>query len=221
MLTIPERKSRLVKRFSDSLELWEFGPERIIDFSYSIYQTYKKVYGGRHAWESGYFEFGQILQEDVELMHHAHFFGITSPDRTILCTGRVYARSPWILFPLEKIWDCNVLKIARNARAIYHGGRLTVNKLALKERGYPGATSVELFKRVHVYSMAALRPEPGDAFFGELDELALRVYRFLGIPTRVLAEPLDYMGSKTYPVRLAMSDIRPDHWLDDIFTVRD
>lgn len=214
MITTTTKASQCIKVFPDGTALWEIGADRIVDFSMSVFEVYKAVFG-----LDGLKPFGELLMEDVMLMtRFAKHFAITAMDGSILTTGRVMEKRPEIAFPLElPPFNINIAAAAdrlglKSAR-MFHGGRVSTHKGRLRQHGFRRSKADELFGRINQYAMASLRPDNRTAFFGELDQIAVRIYKRQGIPTHVLGEAQMYYGSLTFPVVVEIGAARSDHWL--------
>jgi hypothetical protein len=104
-------------------------------------------------------------------------------------------------------------RLGLDSGRMFHGGRVSTNKEKLRICGFPRSKAEELFGRINQYAMASLRPDRRTAFFGELDRIAVRIYKHQGIPTHVLGDAQMYYGSLTYPVVVEIGAARSDHWL--------
>lgn len=221
MLIHLEKESVCRQRFEDGLELWEICSDRITEFSLAVYSVYADHSRQRDLWETGFIEYGNILKQDILYGDVARYFAITGAGgKPIVTTGRVMKKRPGVVVPTEAVFGLDVVgeALRRNIpeTEVYHGGRLTVNKKVLADLGFPKSKSAELFVRIHAYCMASLQPAARCVFVGELDRLALRIYRFNGIPTETLGDAVDYHGWPAYPVLIEPHKATEQHWLRDL-----
>jgi len=99
--------------------------------------------------------------------------------------------------PLQKIFNINpidTLDCSKKIPSIWHIGRFATHK---------SSTDKTLFKRLMVHAVTPICKEEDSVAFAECDSKLLRVINLLGIETRVIGKPLNYLGSETIPISMS------------------
>lgn len=205
MIPGPITSTRILQR-DDGLELWHIGLDRLADFSQCVYDVFCK------SFDSSDLDLEKIQSDDLILYEHSAFLAITASDGDIISTGRVTRKNDSLALPIEKIFriNCNDILARHNLHncVVWHGGRLSVNKAAINKLGFERSKSVEIFMDLNTYCFNLIDSFGCNAvMFGEADRLAKRIFASIGLPWRVVGDPIYYMGSETYPVFMHLAEL--------------
>ena len=99
--------------------------------------------------------------------------------------------------PLQKIFNINpidTLDRSMTMPSIWHIGRFATRR---------SNTDNTMFKKLMVHAVAPICKEEDSVAFAECDSKLLRVINLLGIETRIIGKPLNYLGSETIPISIS------------------
>lgn len=189
------------------MKLWKIGKDDILNFTLSIFNVYQNVYKEKYNSEMKELDKVEMVEEDLFYFNStaSAFLVVTDQDSRILGTSRVLKKKQNIKLPTEKIYNINAVDMffagdaEKASNNLYHSGRLTIDKQALAESGIDRKYSSLIFLKLAEF-VTSVMTDNDKIIIGEYDYLAFRASKKLGIYAKEISEPINYLGSVTYPL---------------------
>lgn len=199
-------------------EIYRLGRESIESgtFTRSVFRVYSDIYGGRHSWAPNQADYREMLDADVAAAQSARFYG-AKVDGLLVGTGKIgrYDKSGYGLLPIEAEFGISVHRLTEEygLTAVWHAGRIAIDKVMLAAMGIKRNRSVAILQRLLRQGLLPLVEGTNDAVLVEIDEIFLRITLALGIRLTVVGEARDWLGSPTIPAMLRSQQLRQIPWM--------
>ena len=197
----------------DDLELWLLGTETIPEFNAFVLKVYNQ------AFTDGTY---QIPAEEIELptteyFHRARVCGVRHKTGQLIGTWGLILKDladPGFLLPIEKRYGIPAQQIleamnAPEAKYVFNGWRTAVDKDALEKFEIDRTKSIFVFDFLLRGLTMGFSDEPG-RYIGaaEMEMLVLKYHRRVGIPWKIIGEPVHFWGRDRFPCAFRMSEYK-------------
>ena len=150
------------------------------------------------------------------------FFGFKTAVGELVGTMKITRKLADMEFPIVSTFGIDLNQVISqkglSAQNIWHLGRFAINRKKLKEQGV-NLSSKEILRLLLINAFSKMDREGKDLLVAESDILIYQLFHELGVNMQMVGEGQDYIGSPTYPVIIAGSDIR--EWLEANCQYRD
>ena len=195
----------------------KIGRDRLTEFTTSVHTVYETVFGSRHGWVADEEDMRKMIAEDENFSPDSAFLAVTCASNRILGTIRLTRWKPGMTLPIEYEFGLNVAEyqasISPKPKEVWHAGRLSIDKVKLAQINAPRSLSYKILRNMTLLSVNLVSPDETVIVLGEADEMAVRIYRNIGVEVEAIGESVEYLGSKTVPVMIRSTAFSKASWI--------
>lgn len=141
--------------------------------------------------------------KELDFFENAFYYAILADDN-ILGTIRAVKWNHTTTLPMEEIYEISVDDVLKNYnsnKTIWHIGRFAIDSKAHHN------LNSQLLKMLLMYAIKPICQNQNSIALAECDTRLLKIINKLGIKTKILAEPVLYLGSETVPILSERTDL--------------
>lgn len=199
--------SRPVASYGDFFVL-EIGEDRAEEMTAFVFEVYFNLFSKKYGWDG---EFDRMRAGDRDTLTSSTIYAAIALN-LILATIRVIEKGCGRALPLEKDFGIDVFEICKSAgihaNRIFEIGRLAKSPFHIRQAGMRISREMEVVDSILAQTVIQCSQERGNVWFASIDTHALTVLRRRGFPFMAIGEAVDYLGSPTVPVMLAVDHCR-------------
>lgn len=197
------------------LDIVRVGQNNLEKYTKFIYNVYASNFGQRSGWQPSKNDLEYMLETDQVHFPHSHYIAFKNQEGAFVSGGKITKKVPGIQFKIETKFGYDLKQYFADANIpvhnFWHMGRLATDKKALKNSDSSASSLQVLYKLIEVCS-AVITKHPHNIVVAELDALAYRIFKTMGINVQRMGEGIESLGSLKYPVYILASDAK--HWMN-------
>ncbi|OJJ21143.1 hypothetical protein BKI52_11280 [marine bacterium AO1-C] len=204
---------RVIAQLGD-LHVCQVGQSNLEKYTQFIYNVYVESFSKRSGWQPSQKDYEYMLEIDRLHFPYSHYFVFKDQEGNYVSGGKITRKVPKLQFNIETKFHYDLDQYFAEAnipvRNYWHIGRLATDKQALKNARTSVSSLQILNKLVEIFGTVVTK-DKHNIVIAELDALAYRIFKTMGINVQRMGEGVESLGSLKYPVYVLAKDIR--HWM--------
>ncbi len=196
------------------LHVCQVGQHSLEKYTQFIYNIYVDSFGQRSGWQPSVKDYEYMLEIDRQHFPHSYYVVFKDQAGNYVSGGKITRKVPALKFNIETKLHYNLEEYFAKAnimvRNYWHIGRLATNKRALK-KAKTLVSSLQILNKLIETFGAIVTKSKHQVVVAELDALAYRIFKTMGINVQRMGEGIESLGSLKYPVFILNDDVR--HWM--------